>query len=182
VSVQWGVAFAAMILFVIFASLIGITLLEVYVVVTVGEAIGVVPTILLMLLDAAIGSVLMRTQGRTVWRRFREDLAAGRLPTRHVLDGALVIAGGALLITPGFVTDLFGVLLLLPPTRAIVRRAIVRRITNRVGAAAAAGTSAAFGAQRRVDETRRARGSSATRGPDDIEGTAVEIEDEDSRR
>ena len=57
-SVQWGVAFAAMILFVIFASLIGITLLEVYVVVTVGEAIGVVPTILLMLLDAAIGQTL----------------------------------------------------------------------------------------------------------------------------
>jgi len=166
-----------MILFVLFASLIGITLLEVYVVITVGEAIGVWPTIGLMVLDAAIGSVLMRSQGRAVWQRFRDDLSAGRLPTRHVLDGALVVAGGAFLITPGFVTDLFGLLLLLPPSRAVARRAIVRRVTGRVGRAAAAGTTAAFGAGQRANATRQARKAGSAAGEPDIEGTAVEIDD-----
>ncbi len=174
-----------MVLFVLFVSLIGITLLELYVVITVGEAIGVLPTLGLMLLDAALGAWLMHSQGRAVWRRFRDDLAAGRLPTRHVLDGALVIAGGAFLITPGFVTDLFGALLLLPPTRAIARRAITRRITGRVGAVAAAGTSAMFGTARRASSAGRApRDGAASTGPPgaDIEGTATEIHDEDTGR
>src|SRR5277367_3642376 len=140
-----------MILFVLFAALIGMTVLEIYVVITVGQAIGVWPTIGLMLLDAAVGAALMRSQGRTVWRRFREDLAAGRLPTRHVLDGVLVVAGGAFLITPGFVTDFFGILLLLPPSRAVARRAIVRRLVGPMGRAAAVGGSAAFGAGQRAN-------------------------------
>ena len=64
----------------------------------------------------------MRSQGRAAWRRFNDVAAAGRLPAREVLDGVLVIFGGALLLTPGFVTDILGLLFLLPPTRAIVRR------------------------------------------------------------
>jgi UPF0716 protein FxsA len=166
-----------MILFAIFAALIGMTLLEVYVVITVGQAIGVWPTIGLMLLDAAIGSLLMRSQGRTVWRRFREDLAAGRLPTRHVLDGALVVAGGAFLITPGFVTDVFGILLLLPPTRAVVRRMIVRRLTGPVTRAAFAGGTAAWDAGRQAQARRQTRREGTGGGEPDIEGTAVDLDD-----
>lgn len=157
-----------MVLFVLFASLIGVTLLELYVVVTVGEAIGVLPTLGLMLLDAALGAWLMHSQGRAVWRRFREDLAAGRAPTRHVLDGALVIAGGAFLITPGFVTDLLGAFLLIPPTRAIARRMVVRRIVGRLPLAAASavgGAGAAWGARRRA----------APADVYDVDGTAVEV-------
>ncbi len=157
-----------MVLFVLFASLIGVTLLELYVVITVGEAIGVLPTLGLMLLDAALGAWLMHSQGRTVWRRFREDLAAGRAPTRHVLDGALVIAGGAFLITPGFVTDLLGAFLLIPPTRAIARRMVVRRIVGRLPLAAASavgGAGAAWGARRRA----------APADVYDVDGTAVEV-------
>ena len=84
-----------MILFALFALLIGVTVLEVYVVILVGHAIGVLPTLALMVVDAALGASLMRSQGRAVWRRFREELAAGRMPGREVLDGALVIAGDA---------------------------------------------------------------------------------------
>ena len=64
-----------------------------------------------------LGAMLLRAQGRTVWRRFNAALSEGRMPHREVMDGVLVIFGGAFLITPGFITDIFGVLLLLPPTR-----------------------------------------------------------------
>jgi UPF0716 protein FxsA len=74
----------------------------------------------------------MRTQGRAAWRRFNEAIAAGRVPAREVFDGVLVIFGGALLLTPGFVTDIFGATFLLPPTRAVLRRLLVRRFAGRI--------------------------------------------------
>jgi UPF0716 protein FxsA len=76
--------------------------------------------------------LLLKAQGRAVWRRFNEALASGRMPHREVQDGVLVIFGGAFLITPGFVTDVIGLLLLLPPTRAVLRRLIMRRLGRRV--------------------------------------------------
>src|SRR3954471_10258403 len=105
---------------------------ELYVIIQVGEAIGALPTIALLVADSILGSMLMRSQGRTAWRRFNAALTEGRIPHREVLDGALVIFGGALLLTPGFLTDVLGVLLLLPPTRAIVRAALVRRLLPRL--------------------------------------------------
>src|SRR5919204_841702 len=98
---------------------------ELYVIIQVGEAIGVWLTIAILIADSVLGSMLMRAQGRAAWRRFNEALAAGRPPAREVLDGALVIFGGAFLLTPGFLTDILGALLLLPPTRAVVRRMLV---------------------------------------------------------
>jgi UPF0716 protein FxsA len=109
-----------------------VPIVELYVILQVGQAIGVLPTIGVLIADSVLGSVLMRSQGRAVWRRFNDALAAGRPPAREVLDGALVIFGGALLLTPGFVTDVTGLLLLLPPTRAIVRRVLVRRLGGRI--------------------------------------------------
>ena len=94
---------------------------ELAVIIQVGELIGVWWTIALLLADSVLGSWLMRSQGRAVWRRFNETLAAGRVPAREVVDGALVIFGGALLLTPGFITDILGLILLIPPTRALVR-------------------------------------------------------------
>src|SRR5919109_5303782 len=104
---------------------------ELYVIIQVGEAIGVWLTIAILIADSVLGSMLMRSQGRAAWRRFNDALAAGRPPAREVLDGALVIFGGAFLLTPGFVTDVLGLLLLLPPTRALFRRLIVRSVTRR---------------------------------------------------
>ena len=115
------------------ALFIVVPLVELYVIVeVVGEALGAPLTILLLAADSVLGSLLLRSQGRSVWRRFTEANAAGRLPHREVLDGVLVIFGGAFLITPGFVTDIVGLLLLLPPTRAVARRMILRRLGRRV--------------------------------------------------
>jgi UPF0716 protein FxsA len=111
---------------------IAIPLAELAVIIQVGQAIGVWWTIGLLLADSILGSALMRMQGRAAWRRFNEALQAGRVPAREVLDGALVIFGGALLLTPGFITDVLGLVLLVPPTRALVRGVLTRRLAHRM--------------------------------------------------
>jgi UPF0716 protein FxsA len=105
---------------------------ELAVIIQVGQLIGVWWTIGLLIADSVLGSLLMRSQGRAAWRRFNAALAERRPPAREVLDGVLVIFGGALLLTPGFITDVFGAVFLLPPTRALLRRLLVRRFTLRM--------------------------------------------------
>ncbi len=104
---------------------------ELYVILKVGESIGVWLTLLLLAADSLIGWLLLRSQGRTAWRSFNAALAEGRLPHREVMDGVLVIFGGAFLVTPGFITDIIGVLLLLPPSRAVIRGIVARRLLRR---------------------------------------------------
>jgi UPF0716 protein FxsA len=99
---------------------------ELYVIIQIGQLIGVVPTLILLLADALLGSWLLKHEGRGAWRRFNEALAARRFPGREVIDGALIIVGGTLLLTPGFLSDIFGLFLLMPPTRAIARRVLKR--------------------------------------------------------
>jgi UPF0716 protein FxsA len=111
---------------------IAVPIAELFVIIQVGEAIGVWWTIGLLIADSILGSWLMRHQGRAAWRRFNETVAGGRVPAREVLDGALVIFGGALLLTPGFITDIFGLILLIPPTRALVRTVLARRLAHRL--------------------------------------------------
>jgi UPF0716 protein FxsA len=105
---------------------------ELAVIIQVGQEIGVLWTVAILIADSILGSVLMRSQGRASWRRFNETMGAGRVPAREVLDGALVIFGGALLLTPGFITDILGLILLIPPTRAVVRAVLVRRLAHRM--------------------------------------------------
>jgi UPF0716 protein FxsA len=105
---------------------------ELAILIQVGQAIGVWLTIALLIVDAVLGSMLARSQGRATWRRFNEALQAGRPPAREVMDGALVLFGGALLLTPGFLSDILGIVLLLPPTRALVRAMLVRRFAARM--------------------------------------------------
>ena len=109
-----------------------VPILEIYVIIQVGQAIGALWTIALLIADSIAGTILMKSQGRAAWRRFQAALAEGRVPGREVLDGVLVIFGGAFLLTPGFCTDILGALLLLPPTRAVIRRLLVRRFSFRV--------------------------------------------------
>jgi UPF0716 protein FxsA len=101
---------------------------ELYVIVQVGQAIGVWPTLALLLADAVLGSLLLRHQGRGAWLRFNQALAERRFPGKEVVDGLLIVVGGTLLLAPGFLTDIVGLLLLIPPTRAIVR-SLLRRFT-----------------------------------------------------
>jgi UPF0716 protein FxsA len=115
------------------AMFIVVPLVELYLIIqVVGEAIGPWWTIALLAADSVLGALLLKSQGRAVWRRFNEALAVGRIPHREVVDGVLVIFGGAFLITPGFLTDIVGLLLLVPPTRAVIRRLVVRRLGARV--------------------------------------------------
>jgi UPF0716 protein FxsA len=109
-----------------------VPIVELYVIIQVGELIGVVPTLLLLLLDAVLGTWLLKHEGRSAWRRFNQALAERRMPGKEVADGFLVVLGGALLIAPGFITDIFGVLFLLPPTRAVARRILRRWTVGRV--------------------------------------------------
>ena len=113
--------------FLLVALFIVVPIAELAVIIQVGEAIGVWWTIALLIADSILGSLLMRSQGRAAWRRFNEALQSGRAPAREVADGVLVIFGGALLLTPGFLTDIFGLLFLLPPTRAVIRRVFLRQ-------------------------------------------------------
>jgi UPF0716 protein FxsA len=142
---------------------------ELYVIIQVGQLIGVVPTLVLLLADAILGSMLLKHEGRGAWRRFNEALAARRFPGREVADGALIIVGGTLLLTPGFLTDIFGLFLLLPPTRAITRR-LLKRFT--IGRFAVVGMSGGgpnpFGAPPRGSGPRPSRDY-------DFEGTAEEL-------
>jgi UPF0716 protein FxsA len=114
--------------FLLVILFIVVPIAELYVIIQVGEAIGVVPTLLLLLLDAILGSLLLRHQGRGAWRRFNEALAQRRFPGKEVADGVLIVIGGTLLLAPGFLTDIVGLLLLIPPTRAIAR-AVLKRFT-----------------------------------------------------
>jgi UPF0716 protein FxsA len=111
---------------------IAVPIAEIYVIIQVGEAIGAAPTVLLLVADAVIGSLLFKTQGRRAWARFRQTVQRGDVPHREVIDGVLVIFGGAFLITPGFITDIIGAVLLVPPTRALVRRLLIRRLGRRI--------------------------------------------------
>jgi UPF0716 protein FxsA len=148
---------------------IGVPLLELYVIIQVGQAIGALNTIALLLLDSILGAWLMRTQGRAAWQRFNRAIAEGRVPARETLDGALVILGGAFLLTPGFVSDVFGVFFLLPPTRVVTRRLIVRTFSRRFRLRMAMPGSAA-------------RGRRAPSDPFfDVEGTARDVDDDPRR-
>ena len=121
-------------LLALIAVFIVVPLVELYVILKVGDAIGAGWTILILVADSILGSLLLRSQGRAVWRRFNEAMSTGRMPHREVIDGVFVIFGGALLLTPGFLTDIVGLILLVPPTRALVRRLAMRRIERRVAA------------------------------------------------
>ena len=162
-----------------------VPLIELYVIIQVGQLIGVWPTIALLLIDSILGAWLLRSEGRNAWRRFRGALDEGRVPHREVFDGALIIVGGTLLLTPGFVTDIFGLALLIPPSRALIRRFATWVGLSRFGWATRA---AIWTAGRAADSTGR-RGPRPTSGstpgstPEprrtyDVDGTAHEVKDD----
>ncbi len=108
-----------------------VPLVEIYAIIQVGQAIGPWWTILLLVVDSIVGAWLVKREGRRAWRALR-DAMGNRLPTKELADGALVVVGGTLLLTPGFVTDVLGFLLLLPVTRPIFRRLLTSYAASRV--------------------------------------------------
>src|SRR5829696_6359957 len=145
------------------ALFILVPIAELAVIIQVGQSIGVWWTIAILVADSVLGSLLMRSQGRAAWRRFNEALQAGRAPAREVADGVLVIFGGALLLTPGFLSDIVGLLFLLPPTRAVIRRVFLRQAMKRI-TVSMAGAATSMPPRRADART------------DDIDGTAVDVD------
>jgi len=145
---------------------------ELYVIIQVGQWIGIWPTLALLLADAILGSMLLKHQGRGAWRRFNEALAKGRFPGQEVADGLLIVIGGTLLLAPGFLTDIVGLLFLIPPTRAIVRKLLKRFTIGRFTVVGMGGPSP-FG---------RGPGGPGPQGPSrdyDYDVTAEEVPPED---
>lgn len=95
---------------------------EIYVIIQVGQEIGAPATIALLVAESALGAWLVRREGRRAWHALRSAIGTGRLPGGELADAALVLVGGTLLLTPGFVTDIVGFLLILPLTRPLARR------------------------------------------------------------
>ena len=124
-------------------ALVVVPLVEIYLLVQVGQVIGALPTIALLVVMSLLGAWLLRREGTRTWRAFRTALGSGRVPAKEVADGALVIFGGALLLTPGFATDLVGLAFVLPPTRAVFRRLLTGTVTRRLGVPGVGGGLAA---------------------------------------
>jgi UPF0716 protein FxsA len=148
-----------------------VPLAELYVILKVADSLlGWPLTIALLAADSLLGSWLLRSQGRAVWRRFNDAVRAGRVPHSEVIDGVLIIFGGAFLITPGFITDVIGLILLMPPTRGVVRQLARRTIERRTVAGVVAGQAGPA-----------ARRREPARDYYDVEGTASEV-DRETRR
>jgi UPF0716 protein FxsA len=177
-----------------------VPLIELYVIIKVGGSIGVAPTLFLLLLAGVVGAALLRSQGRAAWVGFNRALAENRMPAKEVFDGVLIVFGGALLLTPGFLTDIVGLLLLIPPTRAIIRGFSRRFVVARVAMGPRAamwgygrvrgrrGRPGEAGAADDPGEPRRSRREPVAEDfswttpaphPSDIEGTAHEVRDDD---
>jgi UPF0716 protein FxsA len=104
---------------------------ELYVLIQVGQEIGALDTIGLLILVTVVGAWLVKRQGLSVLGRLQDSLAARRPPTNELVDGFLLLFAGLLFLVPGFLTDVLAILLLLPPTRAVFRRILKRRFANR---------------------------------------------------
>lgn len=141
-----------------------VPVLEIYVLIQVGQVIGPWWTILLLVLDSILGTWLIKREGRRAWLALREQVETGRMPHRELADGALIVLGGALMLSPGFVTDALGILLIVPVTRPLFRRLLMSYAVSRVSLRAYPGAAGPG-----------TRPGNATRpGPDVVQGEVVE--------
>ena len=116
-------------LFILFAV---IPVFEIYLLIKIGGLIGSLPTVAALLLISLTGAWLVRQQGFEILRRIQYELGEGRLPAAELLDGAMVLVGGVLLMTPGFFTDFLGLFFLFPITRVLIKQVIARWIQGRL--------------------------------------------------
>jgi UPF0716 protein FxsA len=111
--------------------LIAVPIAELWVIVQVADGIGILWTLVLLFAISIAGAWLLKQQGVTTWKRLRETTGRGEIPTTEIADGAMILFGGALLLTPGFLTDIVGLVLLLPPSRAVVKRLFRKTMARR---------------------------------------------------
>ena len=110
-----------------------VPLAELYVIIQVGQAFGALNTIVLLIVVGAAGAWLAKREGVSVWRRFQRQVQSGAVPGKEIADGVMILFAAALLMTPGFLTDLLGIALLMPPVRAVVRGVLMKQAARRAG-------------------------------------------------
>lgn len=111
----------------VFLAFLIIPFVEIYLLLQIGGIVGVFPTIALVVLTAIIGAGLLRQQGLATWQRFQDNLAKGTLPAYEMVEGPILLVGGALLLTPGFFTDIIGFACLIPPMRKKIAQYIIEK-------------------------------------------------------
>lgn len=117
---------------VLLLALLGIPVAEIFFIIRVARDLGVAETIGLLVAVSLVGAWLVRRSGLGVLRQIQERLARGEIPARELVDGLLILVGGLLMLTPGFLTDAVGLVLLIPPTRLALRALLVRRYSKRL--------------------------------------------------
>jgi UPF0716 protein FxsA len=108
-----------------------VPIVEIYVIIQVGQLIGPFPTLALLIIESLIGAWLLKREGRVAWISLQRAVASGRLPGQELVDAGLVLVGGTLLLAPGFITDVVGFFFILPPTRPVARRLLVWLLVRR---------------------------------------------------
>jgi len=112
---------------ILFLFFLIVPFVEITLLLQVGGLIGIFPTVFLVVLTAVLGAGLLRKQGFATWQRFQNSLAQGEIPAYEMIEGPILLVGGALLLTPGFFTDLLGFACLIPPLRQKIARTIIER-------------------------------------------------------
>lgn len=110
-----------------------VPLAELYFIIQVGQAFGALNTIALLIIISAAGAWLVKREGISVWKRFQRQIEAGAVPGKEIADGVMILFAGALLMTPGFLTDILALALLLPPVRAAIRGVLMKQAAKRAG-------------------------------------------------
>jgi UPF0716 protein FxsA len=116
----------------LFVAFLVVPIVEIYVLIQVGQVIGPWWTVLLLVADSLFGSWLLKREGVRAWRALQAALTEARMPSRELADAALIVVGGALMISPGFVTDVFGLFAILPFTRPFARRLLSAYLARRI--------------------------------------------------
>lgn len=117
---------------VLAAAFVVVPLVEIWAILQVGQLVGPWWTILLLVADSMVGAWLIKREGGRAWRALRQALQDGRMPAREIADGALILIGGTLMLSPGFVLDVAGILLILPFTRPVARRLLTTVVEKRL--------------------------------------------------
>jgi len=157
---------------ILFFLLIAIPIAELYVIVQVAQSIGFFQTLALLIAVSIAGAWLLKREGMATWARLQQTLANGQMPTNEVTDGALILLGGALLLTPGFLSDIVGLVFLIPATRALVkggtRKLLGGWARRKVGVVGTVGRAGG-----KVYEAGVVRRSSAAKRPADTSATST---------
>ncbi len=159
--------------FLLLLLFLAVPLAEILVIVEVAQRTGIIETIALLLIVSILGAWLVKSEGMGVIRKIQFQLIQGQIPNKELLDGGLILIAGVLMLTPGFITDVVGLLLLFPLTRPIIRRLFFKRIVNQ--------PFSAMGSESKRSTFNFTRGSSFGMENGDIEIVDLRREDDDPR-